>query len=151
VELVTTFLGEQVKYPNKRFNDKPCKCCGEIFTPDSPSRMYCTPLCSTKGYDNAYYLREYGATYKVVQKLREEQDNKCYLCGSEGFLMRTHHRQKLVVDHDHSTGQVRKLLCHNCNRALGLFLDNPDVMVKAAAYVKEHKEGATTIPKGSRG
>jgi hypothetical protein len=60
--------------------------------------------------------------------------------------MRDHHRQRLVVDHDHDTGAIRKLLCHNCNRALGLFKDNIDVIRRAADYIEEHREGATTIP-----
>lgn len=51
----------------------------------------------------------------------------------------------LVVDHDHNTGVVRGLLCHNCNRALGLLQDNPETLEVAIAYLKS----VTTIPKGS--
>jgi hypothetical protein len=72
--------------------------------------------------------------------MKQEQDNKCFLCGSEGFLMdKNKHVEKLAVDHCHETGKVRKLLCHNCNRALGLFKDNHDVIRKAADYVEEYK------------
>ena len=85
-------------------------------------------------------------TFHEVAARRLAQNDKCYLCGSAGFLMRAHHRQRLVVDPDHASGEVRKLLCHNCNRALGLFQDNPDIMRKAVRYVEEHREGATTIP-----
>jgi hypothetical protein len=45
---------------------------------------------------------------------------------------------KLAVDHCHDTGKVRRLLCHNCNRALGLFKDNSDILRKAADYVEEY-------------
>ena len=138
-----------MKYPNGKFNPKPCRICGEEFQPEAPAHHYCSTECKERGYDNAYYLRTYGATVYVVEGLRKEQNNKCYLCGEEGFLMREHHRQRLVVDHCHTTGVVRKLLCHNCNRALGLFMDNPEVMRKAADYIEEHREGATTIPQGS--
>jgi len=72
--------------------------------------------------------------------MKQEQDNKCYLCGSEGFLIgKNNHSEKLAVDHCHDTGKVRRLLCHNCNRALGLLKDNPDVLRKAANYVEEYK------------
>jgi hypothetical protein len=48
-----------------------------------------------------------------------------------------------VVDHCHATGKVRGLLCHNCNRALGLMQDNIENIKRAADYL----EGATTIRK----
>lgn len=59
--------------------------------------------------------------------------------------MLNHHKSKLVVDHCHDTGIVRGLLCHNCNRALGLFKDKIEVLKNAIKYL----EGATTIPSGS--
>jgi len=59
--------------------------------------------------------------------------------------MKEVHTSKLVVDHDHKTGDIRGMLCHNCNRALGLFKDSV-VNLKSAI---EYLEGATTIPKGS--
>ena len=38
-----------------------------------------------------------------------------------------------VVGHNHTTGTVRRLLCHNCNRALGLFGDDPNLLKRASA------------------
>jgi len=72
-------------------------------------------------------------------------DPHCRICGSEGFVISRNGKAKLAVDHNHLTGEVRGLLCHNCNRALGLFGDNPDIIRKAVEYL----EGATTIPQGS--
>jgi len=45
------------------------------------------------------------------------------------------HSMKLVVDHCHEGGQVRGLLCHNCNRALGLLKDDVDTLQKAIDYL----------------
>jgi hypothetical protein len=56
------------------------------------------------------------------------------------------HSCKLVVDHCHTGGQVRGLLCHNCNRALGLLQDSVPALKAAVKYL----QGATTIPSGSR-
>lgn len=56
----------------------------------------------------------------------------------QGFFnaMGQNHSGCLVVDHNHETGKVRGLLCHNCNRALGLFKDNPSVLQKTFEYLK---------------
>lgn len=135
------------KYPNGYFKDKPCKRCGTVFTPTNPCNTYCSSECST---NNAYYTRNYGIDANAVQAMKVEQGHRCLLCGGEGFLIgKNNHTEKLAVDHCHATQRVRGLLCHNCNRALGLFKDRPDVMRKAAAYVEAHMEGATTIPQGS--
>jgi hypothetical protein len=56
--------------------------------------------------------------------------------------MREDHTAKLMVDHCHATGKVRGLLCHNCNRALGLLKDDKSTIRRALEYL----EGATTIP-----
>lgn len=126
------------KYPNGYFRDKSCKTCGSTFTPTNPCQLYCSSACKGK---NAYYKRNYGIDDATLEQMKKDQDYKCYLCHSEGFLIgKNNHNEKLAVDHDHNTGKVRKLLCHNCNRALGLFKDNPELMRKAASYVEEHKE-----------
>ena len=138
-----------MKYPNPYFKAKACRTCSTEFTPQAPSNLYCSPACRGK---NSYYSRNYGITEAAVAAMKEDQGHRCYLCGSEGFVVgRNGHTEKLAVDHDHATGRVRKLLCHNCNRALGLLKDDPDLMRGAAQYIEDHfEEGATTIPQGSR-
>lgn len=75
-------------------------------------------------------LREkFGIGLHQYQTMYEEQGGRCYLCG-------TLQHRNLAVDHCHSTGKVRKLLCSPCNQALGLFYDNADVLRKAAEYVE---------------
>jgi len=131
------------KYPNGYFKDKSCKTCGNVFTPTNPCNTYCSVECRGK---NSYYKRNYGIDDNGLSKMKKDQDNKCYLCSSEGFLIgKNNHNEKLAVDHDHKTGKVRKLLCHNCNRALGLFKDNPELMRKAATYVEDHREESNPI------
>lgn len=45
--------------------------------------------------------------------------------------------EPLVVDHCHSSGKVRGMLCQHCNRGLGHFRDNTKVMARAIKYIKE--------------
>ena len=48
--------------------------------------------------------------------------------------------KKTTIDHDHKTGVVRELLCSLCNLGLGAFKDKPNVLERAAAYLKKHAE-----------
>ena len=45
---------------------------------------------------------------------------------------------RLQVDHDHVTKEIRELLCHRHNKALGLFDDDPALLERAAAYLRRH-------------
>jgi hypothetical protein len=107
--------------------------------------LYCSDGCSRGGVIQRHFKKSYGLTYKEVLALREKQENLCAICGEEGFMMNERVKSPLNVDHDHKTGAVRGLLCHNCNRGLGLFQDEVERLKSAIAYL----EGATTISKES--
>ena len=132
------------KYPNAYFKKKICKSCDKEYQPAAPQQFYCSEPCTKRGYRNHYLLRNYGITVEQYENMLNEQDHKCKLCLSEGFLMGVCHEMKLVVDHCHKHGHVRGLLCHNCNRALGLLQDNPDTLQRGMEYLKE---GSETIRK----
>ena len=126
-------------YPQGYFKDKPCKDCKEMFTPKAPSELYCSDECAQRGRTTAYLWRNYRISLKDYEKLLDEQDHLCKICLTEGFVMSAKHNNhvnKLVVDHCHTTGAVRGLLCHNCNRALGLLQDNIESLQRAIDYLK---------------
>jgi hypothetical protein len=76
------------------------------------------------------HLREtYGITPEEEKRLREAQEGLCPICGSPAQ----------VVDHCHTTGRVRGLLCHKCNRGLGHFMDNPVMLVRALEYLTQSR------------
>lgn len=66
------------------------------------------------------------------------QGGVCAICG--GTETGVHHRsgkpRGLFVDHCHRTGAVRQLLCQHCNFGLGNFRDNPELMERAASYIR---------------
>jgi len=64
------------------------------------------------------------------EKLAAKQGNRCAICDKKG---------KLVLDHDHVTGNIREALCPNCNAGLGLLQDDIRVLWSAIEYLKKHK------------
>lgn len=133
------------KYPQGYFHPKECKHCGSIFIPKAPSECYCSDYCKDYGVTEAYYKRTYNLTIQEVLDMAEQQHFVCAICHGENFAMNDCHSGILVVDHNHKTGEVRGLICHNCNRALGLLQDSVENCLRAASYL----ERVTTIPKGS--
>lgn len=140
------------KYPQGFFKPKPCKKCGTSFSPNAPSHGYCSQACADYGVVSAYLTRTYGLTYIDYLQMLKEQEELCKICNREGFVMDADkHKLKLVVDHCHATGAVRGLLCHNCNRALGLFRDKIDDLQSAIDYLKVQRPSRKGVePSGSK-
>ncbi len=70
----------------------------------------------------------FGLTEDGYREYQEVQEGKCGICGV--------YLDNPVVDHDHITGEVRALLCHNCNTGIGLLMDSSTIAEKAAKYLK---------------
>ena len=83
---------------------------------------------------NQQLQRKYGITLEDYDRMLEDQGGCCKICGTDepgGGNGRFH------VDHNHSTGKVRGILCNSCNTGLGRFKDSPEVLLKAATYLLE--------------
>jgi hypothetical protein len=85
-------------------------------------------------YQSQHIKRTYGLSEIDYAKLLVKQDGKCAICGGPPS-MRNKSEMKLHVDHRHSTGAVRGLLCSKCNRGLGLFMDSADNLKAALVYL----------------
>jgi len=124
------------KYPQRVFKEKPCRWCDIIFLPVGPSHHYCSDDCRRQVNSDKHYRRKYGVSLEWVKTKLVIQDFKCAICKTEGFKMRDDHYTGMNLDHSHVTGKARGLLCHNCNRGLGLFQDNPNYLREAARYIE---------------
>jgi len=82
------------------------------------------PKKSKKKYNKLVTTEEYDRLYN-------KQDGRCKICSIHQF----NHDKPLCVDHDHKTGEIRGLLCNQCNLGLGLFKDNPDSLLNAIKYL----------------
>ena len=74
-----------------------------------------------------------GFTKKQWEKMFDEQGRVCAICGSET----SGHKKGWNLDHCHKTNRARFILCTHCNRGLGGFKDNSDLMRKAAKMLDE--------------
>ena len=78
-----------------------------------------------------WYLRKkFGITNDEYWNIFMEQEGKCAICGQYPPTKR------LVIDHDHKTEKIRKLICDKCNWTLGLINDNPFILIKMVKYLK---------------
>src|SRR5574337_857434 len=75
----------------------------------------------TRGY---HLKAKFGITNDDYDRMLEEQDFVCAICGEPSD--KTYH-----VDHCHTSGKVRGLLCNTCNRGLGYFKDNTSFLTNA--------------------
>lgn len=76
--------------------------------------------------------RNYGLSYEDYCKKAEEQKGLCAICFKPPY-------RNLDVDHNHSTGKNRGLLCGNCNTAIGLLKEDPQLFTQALAYLMLHQ------------
>lgn len=76
--------------------------------------------------------RRYGVSQERFDQMLQEQQHTCAICG-------TVMGQEACVDHDHTTGRVRGLLCKTCNAGLGLFHDNWQIISSALNYLERNQ------------
>lgn len=79
--------------------------------------------------------RRYGITEADYLGMLLSQQGTCAICNRE-----ERHGKRLSVDHDHQTGQIRGLLCSDCNFGLGNFGDDPDTLLRAVDYLRRADE-----------
>ena len=95
-------------------------------------RMRSTPegkLRSRAGH----LMRKFGMTIEQYDAMLEAQSGGCFVCSRS-----PREDISLHVDHDHSTGKVRGILCFRCNNALADFQEDPELLRKAASYLSWH-------------
>lgn len=113
-------------------------------SPGEPSRHRMPPgeaIWDKPNYKRRHRLMKmYGLTPEAYAELFDAQGRGCAICKAmtpggkhEGKPNRS--SWHWPVDHDHVTGQVRGLLCEDCNRAIGLLKDDPEIIAAAARYV----------------
>jgi hypothetical protein len=111
-----------------------CSGCGvELTEENHRSGLRCRD-CYKISHRNSKMKKQYGITLDEYNEMWASQKGCCAICG-------THQNEKndgksLAVDHNHETGEVRGLLCVNCNTAIGQLKDDPELLLKAVDYLR---------------
>lgn len=79
----------------------------------------------------------YGITSKQYDELLEKQKNRCFICERH----ESEFNNRLHVDHNHKTDEIRGLLCYMCNRRVVNNITNPELFERAAAYLRQEGTG----------
>jgi hypothetical protein len=96
------------------------------------ARRKLNPYTSAQNHARHIKLR-YGITSADYERMLQEQHGLCKLCGQDsGYKSK---KKRLFVDHCHTTGKVRGLLCNRCNIGLAM-IDQSDWLRKATEYLE---------------
>lgn len=75
-------------------------------------------------------IKRYGLTLTMFALMVLAQEGKCIICKQVPI-------KSLVVDHNHTTGKVRALLCDHCNKGIGLLKENKAILTSAIDYLRK--------------
>lgn len=129
VKSLNEFTNDRTKKDGKRSNCKTCKLQSDIaWRNRNPEKV--DEIRSRWDWWNYHLKTNYDIVDVQYEQMLTEQDNKCLIC-LETMV-------KPQVDHCHTTGKVRGLLCMHCNTALGKFKDDVNILQRAIDYINQH-------------
>jgi len=94
-----------------------------------------------RSYRNHYYRSTYGITADDFDLMLAEQGGCCEICKVP--LDINSNPSKAHLDHNHTTGDIRGILCVRCNKGIGFFLENEIFLASAIDYLRKYNGGTT--------
>jgi hypothetical protein len=122
--LIFKRLGQELEIANG--------CLQDYVGPLMGRHFLCSEECSRKHKKNRELTDTFGISLLEYEKLLKMQEGKCAIC--DGIPQEN--SNMLAVDHCHLTGKIRGLLCMRCNRAIGLFRDDPQLLRRSLEYLE---------------
>lgn len=113
---------------NVHFHQKECKECNK----ERKGAWHKTPEGRASSAATKLKVR-FGITPEQYDGMLTSQEGKCQICEGTSSYM----GHKLSVDHCHTTGTIRGLLCKACNLGIGNFQDDVDRLARAIAYLQK--------------
>lgn len=132
-------MGKRKKLPyNLHEGNKKCTTCLNYHPIDqfTLNKTYRRSNCN-----ECSKLKKFNIGKVEYDTILNKQNGCCAICGErEDIVNKFNHKKiSLSIDHDHVSGAIRGLLCGKCNKALGLFKDDIDLMLKAIGYLRKFK------------
>lgn len=142
----------QKEYRREHYDNRPvdsskeCSACGitkpaSEYYKDKTTKSGLRSTCAecTRAHVNSNYDYErqrrhnlkqlYGLTMEEYDEMLESQEGTCAICGLP--------QKQFFVDHNHETGEVRGILCAQCNGGLGFFQDKVSILENAICYLRK--------------
>ncbi len=121
--------------------EKPLECFGSHNHANKYNTSRVCKECNREVNKFSKYKKAYNISQERFIEMLNEQNYKCKICHSDiKYLSRTENKYKSAcIDHCHVTGEVRGLLCSNCNRGLGLLKDDESIILRAYKYLVQYK------------
>jgi len=88
---------------------------------------------------NKKLKKAYGISLDEYNELLSKQNGKCAICSVDNNGKYRNKSRAFAVDHCHTTGKIRGLLCSDCNIGIGLLKDNTDLLQSAIKYLNKIK------------
>jgi hypothetical protein len=136
VKLISEF------HPSKMYKDGyrgQCRKCRADATKDWRGRFPEKIKLSSIQVRKANIKYRYNLTQEQYEVMLKAQNGVCAICGESETWENQYGKCNLSVDHDHTTGKVRGLICNACNNLVGLLENNPDLPItEALVYLKKH-------------
>jgi len=115
-----------------------CKTCVLLIQKKNPNINAKSAKWRSKNKDKVFDLNlriRYGINLNQYNAMLEIQNHKCAVCNLDTRKL----KRKLYVDHCHISGKVRKLLCLQCNTALGMLKEDINTIENLKNYIKEYQ------------
>lgn len=121
-----------------------CEECGITYIKGRTHQFCCSKSCSTKKWrrENMTPARRraakikyhYGISVEEWQEMFDSQNGLCKICSKSLEIS----GRGYATDHCHGSGEVRGILCGECNLGIGYFKDSPALLRSAALYLEEY-------------
>lgn len=122
-ETVEAWAVETHRLPGRK-----CPKCGALVPGRNPRAVYCSPACCREEALRRRLWTKYRLDLPNLAAMHKAQKGRCAACGTKS--------KNLAVDHDHTTGHVRGLLCGDCNLAVSFVHDSPRRAFAIGAYLR---------------